>query len=136
MNNQGQGTSRQELLDWIVRGPAWVFLARRRADFCPVELATTAIESLWSDDDGEAWKSGREEDGQLIIDDDAKRSVSIALIVENSAMASRDEHIIIPSCLVLANAGFHAEADRLASEWEKAGEEARLASLLFLLRGR
>ncbi len=106
------------------------------ADFsaCPVEVATRAVELVWGEGGGEAWKADGGE--SVETDEDMEMgdpTIGIALEVSHSKMGSREEHIIVPSFLALANAGFYDDAERLMEAWEGATEDLQLLTLLALL---
>lgn len=105
----------------------------------PTELATIAIERVWQSEaegDGENWKNGVEAgEGTLMISKEGPPSVGIVLQVKHDQMNSWEEHIIVPSCLALANAGFHHDAEKLRRQWEKASDDTKLGALAEVLLG-
>lgn len=125
-----------QVVTWTVRGPGWAFVANGDRRACPTEMATRAVEKVWRDDEEESWKhAAGDADGVLHPVNGGRDlpTVGIALEVSHDLMDNRDQHIIVPSCLALANAGFHGDAERLRREWERASEEAKLAALVDLL---
>lgn len=117
---------------WTVRGPRWSFLLSGPSNMCPTELATVAVERAWGNEAGESWK-GQELAGTLKVDHPGEATMGIALDVGHDQMNSREDHIIVPGFLALANAGFHADAERLRLEWDRASDESKLIALVKLL---
>lgn len=120
---------------WTVRGANWAFEFAGDSQDCPTEMATRAVEKAWRDDD-EDWKSGRAGDEGILHATESNgggNSIGIALEVHHDQMGNRDDHIIVPSCLALSNAGFHDEAERLRREWYKATDDDKLFALVSML---
>jgi hypothetical protein len=117
---------------WQVSGGNWTFQRRAGANICPIELATLGVESVArSVAEGENWKNDLGSTGcSLETDDDEYPWVGFVLLVENNAMQNSDEHIVVRSSVVLANAGHHSEARRLEEAWAMLSEPEQLNLLL------
>lgn len=126
--------STTEIIDWKVKGPNWTFEVKAPADCDPMEIFTQCLENVWADID--SWKldyiKGQSPSLLHTTDNDYPK-LSVLLVLENSKMVSRNEHLVVSTPLALANAGLHAEAARLERRWNLIPEEERIKTILNLL---
>jgi hypothetical protein len=95
----------EEVLDWTVEGSNWSWTGEFPSDTPPEEVATRVVETLvrpskWD----ESFRSG------LKIKDSRNPHVGMIMVVSNSAMKSQDEHLVVLSATIMANAGLHEKA--------------------------
>ena len=124
-------------ITWTVHGINWTYRVLGDQNTCPLEITTRAIELIWANDTADAtelWKKLDSETESLTIKDEFEPGLGIIVIVKNSEMKSQEEHLVVSSPVVLANAGLHSEASRIQQEWDKVAEEEKLASLLKYLQ--
>jgi hypothetical protein len=117
---------------WTVHGINWRYKLLGSETNCPIEVATRAVELLWSSDPTDLWKQLKETE-ELDVATDEDPSLGIIVMVENSLMHNKEEHLIVSTPIILANAGLHGEASRIQKEWERVSEEEKIASLLTYL---
>jgi hypothetical protein len=124
------------LIDWKIKGPNWSFDIKAPADCDPMEIFTQCLEQVWADI--ESWKLDYiqgQSPGILETTDNDYPRLSVLLVLENSLMRSKEEHLVVSTPLVLANAGLHMEAARLERKWSLIPEEERLKTILTILDG-
>jgi hypothetical protein len=90
-------------ITWKVSGSNWQEIIQAPVTACPMEIATSAVENIWT----------RPHTGEN------SPSVGFVLEISHERMKSEGEHVIVLSALVLANAGFHEESAELNRLWEK-----------------
>lgn len=121
-------------ITWTVHGINWDYQVLGNQDTCPLEISTRAVELIWNSDDSELWKGLDSEREHLNVKEEVEPGLGIVVIVKNSEMQSQEDHLVVSSPIVLANAGLHSEAARIQKEWDKVTEEDKLASLLRYLQ--
>lgn len=122
------------LINWEIRGPNWVFGLKAPADCDPIEIFTQCVETVWADI--ESWKLDYIEGqstGLLKNTDGKSPRISVILVLSNSLMTTKEEHLVVSTPMVLANAGLHNEAARLEKRWNLISEEERLRTMLNIL---
>lgn len=94
-----------KILTWKVEGANWVWTGDLPSSISPEEVATRVIEKmvrpeLWDDEfrDGFLVKVGQ------------NPKVGMIMILSHSDMKSQDEHLVVLSETVVANAGLHEKA--------------------------
>jgi hypothetical protein len=103
---------------WTIKGSGWVYSLKAPSSSDPVEIATRVIELLFSEEiEGEdVWL------GMLVG-------------VSKSEGSDAAEDLMIPTPLLLANAGRHSQAIAIGEAWEGMSEEERLSHLAIVLSG-
>jgi hypothetical protein len=96
---------KREVLDWTVEGSNWSWTGEFPHDTPPEEVATQVVEMLvrpnkWDD----SFRDG------LRLKDSRNPHVGMIMVVSHSAMKSQDEHLVVLSATIMANAGLHEKA--------------------------
>jgi hypothetical protein len=121
-------------IDWKIKGPNWTYELSAPANCDPMEIFTQCMEQIWADI--ESWKLDYiqgQSPGVLKTTDSRYPKLSVLLVLENSQMTSKEEHLVVSTPLALANAGLHNEAARLERKWSLIPEEERLRTILGIL---
>lgn len=97
-----------KIITWKVEGSNWMWTGDFPSTVPPEEVATRVIEtmskpSLWDD----AFRNG------LMVKVGQNPLVGMIIVLSNTEMRSQDEHLVILSETVVANAGLHAKAEIL-----------------------
>jgi len=94
---------------WTVKGPNWLWKKRAGVNQCPMELATLALEDVWSKD------PNLQSDIKMryLLNDDEEPTLGLTLLVSHSGMKDKGENILVCSVTALANAGYYNEANEL-----------------------
>jgi len=102
------GPTRPTRPTWKVSGSNWVWQKKAPANSCPMEMATQALEKIWSrkPEDQKRIKKCLQSPTQA-------PSLGLTILVSHSKMKTKSEHILICSVTALANAGHYNEAKRL-----------------------
>lgn len=98
-------TMLNEILTWKVEGANWVWTGDLPSSISPEEVATRVIEKmvrtdLWDDE----FRDG------LLVKVGQNPKVGMIMILSHSGMKSQDEHLVVLSETVVANAGLHEKA--------------------------
>lgn len=88
-------------ITWQVKGANWQEPIQSPTSSCPLEVATRAIEKVWSQESSTG----------------ESPAVGFIMEISHEKMKSAGEHIMVLSALVLANAGFHEESADLNRSW-------------------
>ena len=109
MKTQNKATKEPEVV-WTTKGANWECKFKAPISTCAMEVATKAVEEVWNNS-GEEWKQS---DGVNIrIKNGGTPTIGAIMVIKHSRMKSRDEHLMVYSSMVLANAGFHEAAAKL-----------------------
>jgi hypothetical protein len=103
-----------ENITWTVWGAGWHYSLLSSRDEDPVEIATTVLESVC--------KRSRSEVG-----------LGVLLKVTNSQQWGDGDEMMIPTSLVLANAGLYRESGEIDMIWAKMSEVEQLGHLVRVL---
>ena len=117
-------------INWRVKGNNWTFDLMAPPDSDPMEIFTQCIEQLWGGI--EQWKFTGSHQGVLTIEGE-EPVLGVVLMLENSNMKSYQEHLVIATSVVLANAGLYNDSTRLEKSWERLPIESRIQELLGIL---
>lgn len=110
-----EGKSKQIPI-WSIKGPNWTWKKQAPNGACPMELATQALEDIWSKDDKmqdkiqKSWlKKGHDQP-----------SLGLSIFASHSQMKTKGQHILVCSITALANAAHHKESNQLKRLAQKA----------------
>jgi hypothetical protein len=120
---------------WTVHGINWTYKVVGDLNTCPVEIATRGVEFIWKKDNSELWKDMDPSCETLELAPETEPGLGIIVVIENSEMTCTEEHLVVSSPVILANAGLYSESARIQKEWDKVAEEDKIASLLKYLQG-
>lgn len=95
-------------ISWEIRGSRWTYSLEAEASADPMELATTVLEEMF----GVAMKLGTGS-GMLTNEDEDEVEFGIFVVVVNENTIDPEDHILIPTTTILANAGYHEECAKL-----------------------
>lgn len=103
----------KKIITWRVEGANWTWTGDFPSSVSPEEVATRVIETmskpaLWD----EAFKEG------FMVKVGQNPQVGMIMILSNSLMKSQDEHLVILSETIVANAGLHDKANMLKESRE------------------
>lgn len=95
-------------IEWRVEGSNWSWRGNFPSSTPPEEVATRVIEAL-------SRPSGWTEEfiSQLTISDGRNPHVGMIMMISNSKMKSPEEHLVVMSSSIMANAGLHIKASQL-----------------------
>lgn len=98
-------------VDWRVEGSNWIWRVSLGKEVEADEVATRAVEDIsrWVRGDGPIL-------GMLEIRGDEAPKVGLIMMVSTSEMKSMDEHLVVLSSSVMANAGMHRAANSLKGD--------------------
>lgn len=123
-------------IKWKIRGPNWVFRFEASEDSDPMDLFTYCLEHIWGE--VEDWKLSSSHtnppiNASLKTKNQEEPKLSVLLVLENSNMSTKEEHLVVSTPLVLANAGMYNEATRLEKSWDLTPEEMRVKTIIAIL---
>jgi len=98
----------KKIITWKVEGANWIWTGELPSSTSPEEVATRVIETMSKP---ETWDDGFR--NGLMVKVGQSPSVGMIMVVSNSSMKSLDEHLIILSETIVANAGLHDKASIL-----------------------
>jgi hypothetical protein len=107
-NTSREKTSHIPIL-WHVKGANWQWDKKGTSNQCPMEIATQALEDVWSKDPN---MQGIIKKRYLAKNQDTP-ILGFTMLVSHSGMKSKGDHFLICSVTALANAGFYCEANEL-----------------------
>lgn len=94
---------------WTINGPNWLWKKRTSTLVCPMELATQALEDVWSK---KPEIQGTIKSKYLCPGHD-EAILGLTLKLTHSQMKTPAEEILVCSIKALANAGYYDEANEL-----------------------
>ena len=99
---------KNKLVAWEIRGSRWTYSLVAEANADPVELATSVLEEIFGGD-----RETETSSGVFTNDDAGELELGIFLIVVNENTSDPEDHILIPTTTILANAGYYKECAKL-----------------------
>jgi hypothetical protein len=94
---------------WTVDGSNWTWKKRLRSNHCPIEIATLAIEDIWSKNPNHEQRIKQ----KYLNPNEEAPTVGLTLRVFHSQINKTEDQIVVSSVMALANAGFYKDAKKL-----------------------
>lgn len=94
---------------WSVKGPNWTWEKKAPHGACPMEIATQALEDIWSKDE----KMQNKIKESWLHKGHDQPTLGLSILVSHDKMKSKGQHILVCSITALANAGHHKESNEL-----------------------
>lgn len=94
---------------WTVHGSNWIWKRRLRSNHCPIEIATLALEDIWSKDPNNDQKIKQ----KYLKPNEQDPTIGLTLKISHSQIEKPEDQILVSSVVALANAGFYDDAKEL-----------------------